>query len=119
MAGSEHDPGPDHDVDDERWLVVHGRRWRREDPGLPEDVAARLRSHLGRGRSAVGRLTRAGQDPADARRRVDLAKHGLGERGTPWWEQSTDERRARWTEALAALDALDEPDPSPRPEGQR
>ena len=94
---------------DERWLVVDGRRWRRQDPALPDEVASRLRSHLGRGRWAVGTLKRASQDPAPARRRVDLAKHGLGERGTPWWEQAADERRERWETALAELDRLDEP----------
>ena len=31
----------------------------------------------------------------------------LGERGTPWWEQTDDERRERWESALAELDALD------------
>ena len=96
--------------EDERWLVVNGRRWRRQDPGLPADVAARLLSHLGRGRSGVRTAGRTGQDPAPWRRRVDLAKHGLGERGTPWWEQDEQERHERWTRALAALDALDRPD---------
>lgn len=75
---------------------------------MPPKVAQSLLSHLGRGRSAVRSLKGAGEDPAPARRRVDLAKHGLGERGTPWWEQGDDERRARWETALAALDALDE-----------
>lgn len=55
--------------DDERWLVVDGRRWRRQDSSLPPDVAQRLLSHLGRGRSAVRSLLRAGEDPAPARRR--------------------------------------------------
>ncbi|MEP7091915.1 MAG: hypothetical protein ABI776_17570 [Nocardioidaceae bacterium] len=86
-----------------RYLVVDGRRWRRQDPTLPEDVAARLRSELGRGRSEVGRLKKAGKEPAPARRRVDLAKHGLGERGPAWWEQSAAERRERWESALTAL----------------
>ena len=97
-------------TDDGRWLVVDGRRWRREDPGLPEDVASRLRSHLGRGRSAVGAARRRGDDDAvaAARRRVDLAKHGLGERGTPWWEQADGERERRWRDALERLDALDD-----------
>ena len=94
--------------DDERYLVVDGRRWRREDPSLPDEVAARLRSHLGRGRSGVAAARRAGDDPAPYRRRVDLAKHGLGERGTPWWEQSASERQARWRRALEQLDALDQ-----------
>jgi hypothetical protein len=94
-------------TDEDRYLVVDGRRWRRADPALPDDVAARLRSHLGRGRSEVGRRLRASEDPSPARRRVDLAKHGLGERGTPWWEQSEAERAERWQQALHDLDALD------------
>lgn len=94
-------------VDDERWLVVDGRRWRRQDPGLPEEVARRLLSHLGRGRSGVRASRAAGEDPAPSRRRVDLAKHGLGERGTPWWEQSPAERQTRWEQALTLLDGLD------------
>jgi len=96
-------------VDDERWLVVDGRRWRRQDPALPEDVAARLRSHLGRGRSGTGAAKRRGDDEAvaAARHRTGLAKHGLGERGTPWWEHDDGERRERWEQALADLDALD------------
>ena len=88
------------DGDDERWLVVDGRRWRRQDPSLPADVAERLLSHLGRGRSGVRTARRADEDPAPARRRVDLAKHGLGERGTPWWEQDPEQRRARWEAGL-------------------
>lgn len=95
--------------DDERWLVVDGRRWRRQDPTLPTEVAEQLLSHLGRGRAAVRASNRSGEDPAAARRRVDLAKHGLGERGTPWWEQSDRQRRARWQDALARLEQLDEP----------
>ncbi len=83
--------------------MVEGRRWRRQDPGLPEDVAARLKSELGKARSEVGRCGRAGENPAAARTRVGLAKHGLGERGTPWWEQSDDERRERWESALRDL----------------
>ena len=94
--------------EDRRWLVVDGRRWRRQDPALPADVAERLLSHLGRGRSGVRTARRAGQDPAPWRRRVDLAKHGLGERGRPWWEQDEQERHERWGSALRQLDALDQ-----------
>lgn len=98
--------------DDERWLVVNGRRWRRTDPCLPEDVAAALRSHLGRGRSAVGAGKRSGDDErvADARRRVGLAKHGLGERGPRWWEDPEAERIERARAALRELEALDATD---------
>src|SRR5690606_19977743 len=109
----------DPDTDAERWLVVDGRRWRRQDPSLPPDVARRLRSHLGRGRSAVRSARLAGDDPAPARRRVDLAKHGLGERGTPWWEQSAAQRRVRWESALADLAALDDDGPADGPTGSR
>ncbi|MGD8201030.1 2-polyprenylphenol hydroxylase [Ornithinimicrobium sp. W1679] len=98
---------PHDDVDGHRWLVVNGRRWRRQDPGLPVDVAERLLSHLGRGRSGVRNARRTGEDPAPWRCRVDLAKHGLGERGTPWWEQDEHERHERWRAALERLDALD------------
>lgn len=94
--------------DDERFFLHSGRRWRRTDPSLPEDVKARLMSHLGRGRSGV-RNSAKGDDGGAlprARRTVQLAKEGLGERGTPWWEQSAAERTARWTAALEELDAL-------------
>lgn len=99
-------------TDDERWLIVDGRRWRRTDPALPEDLAARLRSHLGRGRSAVRIAKRAGDEAAlaAARHRVGLAKHALGERGPVWWESDVPARLQRAREGLAQLDALDEPD---------
>ncbi|MGZ5399527.1 MAG: hypothetical protein ACXWDL_12570 [Nocardioides sp.] len=95
--------------EDDRWLVVDGRRWRRQDPALPDEVAERLRSHLGRGRSGTRVARRAGDTDAEqaARRRTDLAKHGLGERGTPWWEQSAPARRQRWEDALEALAQMD------------
>ena len=98
------------EADEERWLVVDGRRWRRQDPALPEDVAELLRSHLGRGRSGTRVARRDGNEAAEraARQRTDLAKHGLGERGDPWWDQSADERRRRWEEALTALSRLDD-----------
>ncbi len=104
------DPDDPDDPDDstaERYLVVDGRRWRRSDPSLPEDVEARLKHHLGRGRSGVRTAKRAGDDDAVAAARhvVQLAKVGLGERGDPWWEQSARARTQRWTEALAELDA--------------
>ncbi|AXH36305.1 biopolymer transporter Tol [Humibacter sp. BT305] len=97
-------------ADDERWIVVDGRRWRRTDPLLPDDVADALRSHLGRARSAVGVASRHGdaEAVAAARRRVGLAKHGLGERGPAWWDEPEADRLRRAREALEALDELDE-----------
>ncbi|MCW2738349.1 hypothetical protein [Nocardioides sp.] len=93
-------------TEDEKWLVVDGRRWRRTDPLIPADELARLTRHLGRGRSGV-RTAGSDAELAATRHRTHLAKVGLGERGEKWWEQSDDERRERWTSALAELDALD------------
>ena len=96
-------------TEDEKWLVVDGRRWRRTDPAIPPDELARLKSHLGRGRSGV--RTAGSDDELEAtRHRTQLAKVGLGERGTAWWEQTGDERRERWESALSELDALDRGD---------
>jgi hypothetical protein len=94
-------------ADDERWLVIDGRRWRRTDPELPEPVAAALRSHLGRARSAVRVAKTAGdeQGVAAARARVDAAKRGLGERGPAWWDEPLAERRRRADEALRRLES--------------
>jgi hypothetical protein len=105
-------------TDDGRWLVVDGRRWRAADPALPDDVRARLLHHLGVARSAVRSAGRAGDGAAlaAARARVQLAKTGLGERGTAWWDQDDAARRARWEAALTALDGGPaDPPPRPRP----
>ncbi len=90
---------------DGRYVVVDGRRWRTADPALPDEARARLLHHLGVARSAVRTSGKAGDDAAvaAARARVQLAKTGLGERGTPWWEQDDDARRARWETALREL----------------
>ena len=93
-------------TEDEKWLVVDGRRWRRTDPAIPAGELARLKSHLGRGRSGV-RIARDDAELAATRHRTQLAKTGLGERGPKWWEQTDAERRERWESALRELDALD------------
>lgn len=91
--------------EDARWIVVNGRRWRRTDPSLPDDLVASLTSHLGRARAAVksARSSGAADALADARRRVGLAKHGLGERGPAWWEEPEADRLRRAHQALEAL----------------
>lgn len=92
-------------TDDGRYVVIRGRRWRATDPELPADVADTLRHELMSARRAVGAALRA--DDADAERaaraRVQNAKVGLGERGTPWWDQSPTDRETRWNAALAAI----------------
>ncbi|SDO39775.1 hypothetical protein SAMN05660199_01893 [Klenkia soli] len=94
-------------TDDGRWIVVDGRRWRAQDPRLPDDVRTQLLHHLGVGRSGV-RAAKGDPDAvAAARARVQLAKTGLGERGARWWEQTDAERRERWEAALTALEAAD------------
>ena len=87
-------------TEDEKWLVVDGRRWRRTDPAIPADALALLTSHLGRGRSGV-RTASSEAELEATRHRTRLAKVGLGERGTPWWEQTDEQRRARWQEPVA------------------
>lgn len=87
---------------DGRYVVIAGRRWRATDPDLPEDVAAVLRRELMSARRAVGAALRAQDTDAEtaARARVHRAKTALGERGTPWWEQTAEQRLARWEAGL-------------------
>lgn len=91
---------------DGHFVVVRGRRWRATDPAVPDDPAARLRSHLMAARRAVRAALADNDQDAEraARARVHRAKVALGERGTPWWEQSAEEREQRWRDGLAALD---------------
>ncbi|MFG2577547.1 hypothetical protein [Streptomyces sp. NPDC048481] len=92
---------------DGHYVVIKGRKWRATDPAVPEEIAARLRRHLMSARRAV-RAATTGEDARaerEARARVHRAKVALGERGAAWWEQTDDERRRRWEEGLASLDA--------------
>ncbi|MEV7450073.1 hypothetical protein ACFW20_27845 [Streptomyces nigra] len=98
---------PPEKTPDGHHVVIDGRKWRATDPSLPEETAARLRKHLMSARRAVRSATTANDEQAEreARARVQRAKVALGERGAPWWEQSEEERRRRWEDGLAALDA--------------
>jgi len=84
-------------------VVIDGRRWRATDPLIPADAAAQLRQRLMSARRAVGAALRSGDAKAEraARAQVQAAKVALGERGTPWWEQTDAEREARWQAGLA------------------
>lgn len=98
------DTGPDR-TPDGRYVVIKGRRWRATDPEIPESAAAVLRHELMDARRAVGAALRTRDETAEraARDRVQATKVALGERGTPWWEQTADERRHRWSALVAAL----------------
>lgn len=88
--------------DDGHFIVIEGRRWRATDPTIPDEVAAELRRSLMSARRAVGAALKARDEDAErsARARVNVAKIALGERGTPWWEQTAEERKARWESGL-------------------
>lgn len=86
---------------DGRYVVVDGRRWRATDPAIPEDRRDELTHVLMAWRREV-RRTKGGDGGRTARDGVQAAKVALGERGTPWWEQSDHERRARWSADVPA-----------------
>lgn len=94
-------PGPPRTADGHH-VIIDGRHWRATDPAIPEDIAAELRRRLMAARRAVRAAVRGGDERAErvARDRVHRCKVALGERGTPWWEQSDDERRLRWQSGL-------------------
>ena len=110
MTGREVEP-----TADGHHVVIDGRRWRATDPLLPQEVGAQLRRQLMSGRRAVGAALKAqdGEAEVAARAVVHRAKTALGERGTPWWEQTEQQRRQRWE---AGLDASTPPlEESPQP----
>ncbi len=81
--------------DDERYIVVDGRRWRATDPAIPEERRQELVNLLMAWRREV-RRTRGTDEEATARAGVQAAKVALGERGPRWWEASDEARRRRW-----------------------
>ncbi|TWD81484.1 uncharacterized protein DUF3253 [Kribbella amoyensis] len=82
---------------DGRYVIVSGRRWRASDPAVPAALRQELVDELMEAR----RLVRS--DPDAARPRVQDAKVALGERGEPWWEPTSDGRRARLAATMRAL----------------
>ena len=80
---------------DGRYIVVRGRLWRRANPNLPEKEREAFVGQLMESRRAV-RTARASGDAdalAAARRGVNAAKIGLGERGPVWWADGIDVNR--------------------------
>ncbi|MEV6285408.1 hypothetical protein [Kribbella sp. NPDC051770] len=87
-------------------VVINGRKWRATDPAIPDDVRDRLQHALMAARRAIAQAHRDDDPEAErrARSRVQTAKVALGERGTPWWEQTAQEREDRWSSGLRQLD---------------
>ena len=83
------------DADDGHWVTVDGRRWRATDPAIPPAFRTELVDELMAARRAVAAACRTGDEEAEraARDRVHLAKVALGERGEPWWEESSPQGR--------------------------
>lgn len=82
-------------TDDGHHIVVDGRKWRATDPAIPEERRAELTSILMAWRRMVRQARGTDREPA-VRAGVHAAKVALGERGTAWWEQTDEQRRARW-----------------------
>ncbi|SDU80858.1 hypothetical protein SAMN04488544_0272 [Microlunatus sagamiharensis] len=82
-------------TEDGRFILVDGRRWRATDPLIPDERRAELQKVLMAWRRDV-RRTKGTDEERTSRDGVQAAKVALGERGTPWWEQTDNERRARW-----------------------
>jgi len=72
---------------DGRYIIVRGRLWRATNPNLPEAERQTLVDRLMAARRAVAKAGRLKDSVAlaEARREVNAAKVGLGERGPVWW----------------------------------
>ncbi|WP_336490614.1 hypothetical protein [Methylobacterium nigriterrae] len=102
---------------DGRYIVVHGRLWRRHRPDLEPVERDRLVRALIEARRALRAGRRSGNPAAiaAATAAVDAAKRGLGERGPVWWTDSTpdfDRRLIRHTFYAAWYQALSGPEKS-------
>ncbi|MEV8249724.1 DUF3253 domain-containing protein [Microbacterium sp. NPDC076768] len=96
-ARRDEDKGPER-TEDGHHIIVNGRRWRATDPSIPDALRQELVDELMAARRAV-----KASEP-DARHRVSDAKHALGERGAPWWEDAEgDALDERITAAIRAL----------------
>lgn len=98
---------------DGRYFVVRGRLWRLSNPCLVPELRQRLVDELMRARRQVGLARKAGDAMAErkARAAVDVAKHGLGERGPVWWDDGAPDYNRRmvantpYAEWFAALES--------------
>ena len=94
------------DEECERYFLVKGRKWRKTDPKIPDNLRQELSNYLMQARRDVGAAKRSEDERAlaSARRKVSDAKHALGERGQVWWESySAKTLRKRGEAALFCL----------------
>jgi DNA invertase Pin-like site-specific DNA recombinase len=72
---------------DGRYIIVRGRLWRATNPTLPADLRQRLVNELMDARRGVAAARRDNRryEEVKAKKRVQRAKEGLGERGPVWW----------------------------------
>lgn len=92
--------------EDERYIAVDGKRWRKSDPAIPASLEKELVSELMSARRAVRDAKSSGDEEAlrAARERVQDAKLALGERGTAWWQpQSNSDLEKRAAAAIRSL----------------
>jgi hypothetical protein len=82
---------------DRRYVIVDGRLWRASNPDLSAAQRHDLVTELMSARRAVYAAQKARNLKAvqDARRRVDAAKVGLGERGPVWWNDGAPDLNRR------------------------
>jgi hypothetical protein len=97
---------------DGRYFVVRGRLWRMANPALAPERREALTQELMAARRAVGAAMRAEDQEAlkAARKAVDQAKRGLGERGPVWWEDGAPDlnrKKAKDTEYAGWYAALE------------
>ena len=83
-----------------RYIIVDGVLWRATRPDLSGEDRERLVHDLMDARRAVAAGKRAGDDAAvaKARKAVDAAKVGLGERGPVWWNDGAADYNRRKVE---------------------
>lgn len=75
---------------DRRYFVVRGRLWRMSNPELDSERRQQLVAELMSARRAVKAANGSEEKEAlrAARKDVNLAKIGHGDRGRPWWTDS-------------------------------
>jgi hypothetical protein len=98
---------------DGRYLIVRGRLWRKTNPHLNEEQRQALVNQLMDARRAL-RGNSSPEQTQTARRQVDDAKRGLGERGPVWWTDGAPDLNrklvantpyAEWFEKLQSSEA--------------